>query len=129
MRVKDIGGLLHDHSITAVPSPISEFVGLVGLKVGLVPVYSLAALLGHNDTEGQGWLVLCGTSQPFALCFGGFEGYAQIPASKIFAAATAGLHVGEVAQTQDTTRLVVSVPSLTEAIKTLCGNVRRTKES
>jgi signal transduction histidine kinase len=87
VRVNEISGLVTDRKVVPIPSPISELLGVAGVRGALVPVYSLAALLGYGAETGQvRWLALCGTEEPLALAFGGFEGYTQVPLGQLYSA-------------------------------------------
>ena len=124
IRVSEISGLATDRKIVAFPSPISELLGLAGIRGALVPVYSLAGLLGHGTESGQvRWLVLCGTDEPFALAFGDYEGYVRIPQTQLYSAEqkdVTRINVTHVARTIDMVRAVVSIPLLREAIQERC---------
>jgi chemotaxis signal transduction protein len=132
IKVAEISGLVTDRKIVAFPSPISEVLGVAGLRGALVPVYSLAALLGHGAEAGQvRWLALCGTEEPFALAFSAFEGYLQIPRAQLFSAEQKDVrrtYVTQVARTADTVRAVVSIPLIKETIQQRCKSSSVPKE-
>ncbi len=87
IKVTEISGLATDRKIVAFPSSISELLGVAGIRGVLVPVYSLAALLGYDAEAGQvRWLALCGTEEPFALALGEFEGYMRVPRAQLYSA-------------------------------------------
>src|SRR5258708_16163647 len=88
MRVSEISGLATDRKIVAFPSPIPELLGVAGIRGALVPVYSLAMLLGYNaETERTRWLALCGTEDSVDLVLSDFDGYIRILLTKPSAAA------------------------------------------
>ncbi|MCW8133316.1 MAG: hypothetical protein KIS92_23430 [Planctomycetota bacterium] len=53
-----------------MPSRAKALLGLTGLRGDLVPVYSLAQLLGYARAEEPAWLLLCGAGHRFGLAFG-----------------------------------------------------------
>lgn len=132
IRVSEISGLATDRKIVAFPSPISELLGVAGIRGTLVPVYSLAGLLGYGAVAGQvRWLVLCGTEEPFALAFTDFEGYVRIPQEQLYSAEQKDVtrtHVTHVARTTDMVRAVVSIPLFRETIQERCRKYSVQKE-
>lgn len=132
IRVNEISGLATDKKIVAFPSPIPELLGVAGIRGALVPVYSLAMLLGYNaETERTRWIALCGTEDPVALVFGGFEGYVRIPLTQLYAAEqkdVARTHVQHVVRSTEMVRAVVSIPLIRETIQRRCVNDGVSKE-
>ena len=124
IRVTEISGLATDRKIVAFPSPIPELLGVAGVRGTLVPVYSLARLLGYGGETGQvRWLVLCGTEEPFALAFSYFEGYMRMPRTQLHQAEqknTMRAYVTHVVRATDTVRAVVNIPLLRETIQERC---------
>ena len=121
IRVSEISGLVTDRKIIALPSSLPELLGLSGIRGALVPVYSLAALLGYGAESGAvRWLVLCGTEEPFALAFSGFEGYARVAQAQLYSAEQKDVtrtFVTHVARTAEMVRAVVSIPNFRQAIQ------------
>jgi len=132
IRVSDISGLAADRRIVAFPSPIPELLGVAGIRGALVPVYSLAMLLGYSaETERTRWLVLCGTEDPVALVFSEFEGYVRVPLTQLYAAEQkdgAHTHVRHLVRATDTVRAVVSIPLIRKTIQGRCDNDGVSKE-
>ena len=124
IRASEISGLTVGQKIVRLPSPVPELLGIAGVRGVLVPVYSLAALLGHDaENDEPRWLALCGTEDCIALAFGGFESYLRIPLANVYAAEkskTAGSHITHVARGTDTVRGVVSIPLVKATIQERC---------
>jgi purine-binding chemotaxis protein CheW len=124
IRLSEISGLTTDRKVVAFPSPIPELLGVAGIRGRLVPVYSLAALLGYSAHAGQGrWLVLCGTEEPVALAINDFEGFVRVPLAQVYTAEQkddVSAHVKHVVRAADTVRDVVSIPLLMEVIQRRC---------
>ena len=67
-----------------MPSPAREFLGVAALRGGIVPVYSLRALLGDaTGDERPRWLVVAGRERVAAFAFDGLEGYLRVPQADI----------------------------------------------
>ena len=132
IRVNEISGLATDRKIVAFPSLIPELLGVAGIRGALVPVYSLAMLLGYKaETERTRWLALCGTEDPVALAFSEFEGYVRVSLTKLYAAEqkdVARTHVQHVVRATDMVRAVVSIPLIRKTIQRRCGNDGVSKE-
>lgn len=130
---REIAGLQVDRAIVPVPGLLPEWLGLAGIRGGLVPVYSLAALLGHGQPAAAGtrWLALCGSGQLFGLAFDEFERHLSLAPAQ-FATADSGStgtgHVGAVVQTEDAPRPVISIPSVAAEIARRCATVTVSKE-
>jgi chemotaxis signal transduction protein len=132
LKVSEISGLVTDRKIVPVPSSVSEFLGLAGIRGALIPVYSLAALLGYPKDETKArWLALCGNEEPFALAFNEFERYLRLSHANLHAAEQkdfARTYVRHVARTNDMVRAVISIPLIREAIQKRCGTQSVSKE-
>jgi chemotaxis signal transduction protein len=132
IKVHEIAGLVTDRKIVAFPGPIPELLGVAGIRGALVPVYSLAELLGYGvEAEQVRWLALCGTEESFALAFSGFEGYVRVRHAELYAAEQKNVRrtfVTQVARTPEMVRAVVSIPLLREAIQERCRNSGVPKE-
>jgi purine-binding chemotaxis protein CheW len=132
IKLTELSGLATDRKIVAFPSPISELLGVAGIRGALVPVYSLGALLGYGIEAGQvRWLALCGTEEPFALAFSDFEGFVRIPRAQLYSAEQKDVkrtHVTHVARATGMVRAVVSIPLIRETIQGRCGSNSVPKE-
>lgn len=132
IRVSEISGLATDKKIVAFPSPISELLGVAAIRGALVPVYSLAALLGYGSETGQvRWLALCGTEEPFALALSEFEGYLRVPQGQLYSPEQKDVtrtFVTHVAREIDMVRAVVSISLIRQAIQERCRDNGVAKE-
>jgi chemotaxis signal transduction protein len=122
LKAGEIAGLARCPKVVPLPSRVSGFLDIAGIRGMLLPVYSLAALLGYadsGDSSGR-WLVLCGTDNPVGLAFAEFDGCARVSRSDLFEAEekeAAREHVKQVARVRTLLCGVISVASLMEAIK------------
>jgi chemotaxis signal transduction protein len=132
IRLSEISGLATDRKVVAFPSPIPELLGIAGIRGRLVPVYSLAALLGYSANADQGrWLALCGAEEPVGLAINDFEGYLRAPAAHFYTAEpkdAVSTHVTHLVRTSDVVRAVVNIPLLVEVIQRRCSDASDSKE-
>ncbi|MBL8795486.1 MAG: chemotaxis protein CheW [Planctomycetia bacterium] len=107
---------------TLLPLPASQpdFLGLAGWQGELLPVYSLAALLGHGREAGEGrWLAVCGREQRLGLAIAGFDGFLRVARGAVFGLGAPERrhdHVQEALRFADGIRHVVRVSSMIAAI-------------
>lgn len=131
VRLAEIAALLPERKIVALPSPLPELLGVAGLRGGIVPVYSLRALLGHGaGTERASWIILAGSDPVIGLAFDQFEGHLRIARSQITAGRDGAprAHVGEVARVAEALRGIISVRSIVETVKERIGRLGNIKE-
>lgn len=121
LKVREIAGLATGRRVIPLPSQRPEFLGIAGIRGVLVPVYSLAALLGYGqDAAPHRWLVQCGTEEPIGLAFEEFEGYLRAPRSAVYVASrteAARRHVKEMVRAGAMVRAVVDIASVVETVK------------
>jgi purine-binding chemotaxis protein CheW len=117
LRVGELAGLEGRRKIVALPLDAPAFLGLAGMKGQLVPVYSLASLLGYagEGTDEGRWLAVCGAGDPVGLAFPALQGYVRIAPSALSALGEAERgrgHVQGVLRLASETCYVLSVPSI-----------------
>jgi len=124
IRVSEISGLAQGRKIETVPGGMPELLGIAGLRGKIVPVYSLAALVGHGRETGEAaWLVLCGDEELVGFAFHDFEGHLRVPLAQLCAASErdAGReHMEHVVRAEGSVRTVVSLSQLLTAIRARC---------
>ena len=120
LRVGELAGLHHGKRVIPLGGDAAALVGMVGLRGRVVPVFSLARLLGYAADEPPRWLALCGGDEPLALGFASFEGHLEIaPAALCAADARSGsgrAHVREVVRLADGVVPVVGIGSIVTAL-------------
>jgi chemotaxis signal transduction protein len=80
VRLREIAGVEADRVVVPVPSPRPEQLGLCGLRGRLVPVFSLAALLGRAQIARERHsLVLVGRERPVGLAFDALDTCLRVP--------------------------------------------------
>jgi purine-binding chemotaxis protein CheW len=133
IAVAEIAGLQVDRSIAPLPTTIAGLIGLAGIRGELVPVYSLAALLGYPaPARAPRWLALCGGAQAFGLAFDGFERHLNVAAAQIATTDSGNVrteHIRAVAHADDGSRPILSIPSIAAEIARRCTTIGVSKES
>lgn len=123
LRLGDVAGLFVDKTVTWLPSPVPELLGIAGFRGVVLPVYDLGALLGYPRAGTPRWL-LRAAGAPIALAFEGFDGYLHLTAATVLPQAHARRdHVRETLRT-DVTRPIIHVPSVLDTIKERIGRER-----
>lgn len=119
LRADQIAGIAKRRRIVSVPSRVPELMGITGMRGALVPVFSLAALLGLARSEECVWLALAHRESPVALAFDQFEGQIEMPRTCLYDDATAPprRHVRQLARVASGVRAVVDIPSLIKEIR------------
>lgn len=132
VRLGEVSGLAKDRKIVMCPSPIPEFLGIAGIRGGLVSVYGLSALLGYATQADPGrWLMLCGREELVGLAFSEFEGYLRVRRTQVHATEqkdVARAHVTHVVRADGRVRAIVSIPHLRELIQKRCDKQSVSKE-
>ena len=133
IAVAEIGGLQVDRVIAPLPTMIGGLLGLAGIRGDLVPVYSLAVLLGYQaPARTPRWLALCGGAQSFGLAFDGFERHLNVPVAQIAAADSANsgaAHIRAVVHNEEGSRPLISIPSIAVEIARRCTTAGVSKEN
>ena len=132
LRLAQTSGLYPDRAVTPLPGPLAALLGVAGFGGAIVPVYDLAALLGHPVPDRPRWLVLAGGAPPLALAFHELDGHVRVPAGSIMAeggvmterdagASHGGCLRGMVPLAGDT-RPIVDLPAARAAVHALAGH-------
>jgi purine-binding chemotaxis protein CheW len=123
LRLSQSAGLYPDRPVTPLPGPVGALLGVAGFGGGTVPVYDLAALLGHPAPDRPRWLVLATGAPPLAFAFHHLDGHLRVPADTIVveAGAAAGSLRGMV-PLPGGTRAIVDLPAARAAVHALTGH-------
>lgn len=123
IRTREITGLVVDRTVVPVPTRAPELLGLVGIRGRVVPVFSLAVLLGHEtDGERTRWLALCGHghSPSVALAFQQFDGHLRVRQQDLRPVAVdpaRSEYADEMVATESVVRPLLRIPSLIEHLE------------
>ncbi len=82
LRLSEIAGLVAGHAVTPLPAEMSGLFGIAGFRGSIMPVYDLAALLGHAPAAACRWLAIA-RAAPVALAFATLEGHLRVPSDAI----------------------------------------------
>lgn len=77
LRLAEVAGLHADKKITRLPGAAAALLGIAGFRGTILPVYSLAGLLGRPPEQAPRWLAVA-SGASIALGFEGFEGHLRI---------------------------------------------------
>jgi purine-binding chemotaxis protein CheW len=131
LRLSQASGVHSDRPVTPLPGPRAALLGVAGFGGAIVPVYDLAALLGHPVPEHPRWLVLATGTPPLALAFHELDGHVRIPAS-IIVGETDGNPGRDVLRGMvplpDGTRPIVDLPSARAVVHQLTGHTTDNSE-
>jgi chemotaxis signal transduction protein len=132
LRVSEVSGLFADTRITPVPTFVPELLGVAGFRGSVLPVYSLAALLGQSVDAGATprWLVVAAGAQ-VGLAFDEFRGHVRVRRDAVVPQAHRGAampHVRDLVVVGHDARPIVSVTSVLDAIAARARTATRDKE-
>lgn len=84
LRVPELAFVSVQRRIVALPSSTPELLGLVGIRSRIVPVYSLARILGlAGARENTPWLATCDAGGEVAFAFESFERYLRLAKNRV----------------------------------------------
>jgi chemotaxis signal transduction protein len=119
LRLPEISELFVDRTITAVPGPLRELLGIAGLRNGIVPIYDLGSLLGYASRGDTGrWLVVTRNGAELGFAFEELIDYLRVPSQAISASPgqTERAHVREVVRHGEELIPILSLRSLAESL-------------
>jgi purine-binding chemotaxis protein CheW len=124
LRISELAGLVADAPLTPIASPVPEWLGVVGLRGTVVPVYDLGALLGQGTATAPRWLAIASGKSPVGVAFELLERHRRVPAGDIVTDAgpdLAARHVQQLLRENTGLRPVISVPSIVEWVAHRAG--------
>lgn len=126
LRADQIMGIARLPRIVPAPSRIQELMGIAGMRGTLVPVFSLAALLGLPRSGECAWLALVHPESPAGLAFDALGGQLVVGRAHLYEDENpACRYVRQLVQIGDDVRPVIHVPSLMEALRPMAEPPRR----
>jgi purine-binding chemotaxis protein CheW len=132
LRLAQTAGLHPDRPVTPLPGPLPALLGLAGFAGTVVPVYDLAALLGHPIAERPRWLVLAIGMPPLGLAFHELDGHVRVGAGVIMAENGAEGRrdsLRGMVKLDGLARPVVDVPATRAAVHALAGHAQVMEET
>lgn len=125
LRLSQTSGLYPDRPVTPLPGPLGALLGVAGFGGTIVPVYDLAALLGHPVPARPRWLVRAAGEPPLAVAFHELDGHIRVPAASIIAETGGGAARGSVrgmVPLADGIRPIVDLIAARAAVHILTGH-------
>lgn len=126
LRLSQAAGLHSDRPVTPLPGPLPALLGLAGFGGQIVPVYDLAALLGHPIPERPRWLVLAAGTPPLAIAFHELDGHVRVDSAEIVGALDGAQGGREVLHGMVSlaggTRSIVDLPAARAVVHGLAGH-------
>jgi chemotaxis signal transduction protein len=127
LPLSDVLAVWTDRKIVPVPAPAAEFLGLVGVRGLVAPVYDLRAMLGYPGSASPRWVALVRAPAPFALAFEHFEQHVRVPADHVIgdlrtAPASSHAFASGSVRTATGPRPLIDLPALYAAVT---GGARR----
>ncbi|GAB7051133.1 chemotaxis protein CheW [Catenuloplanes indicus] len=122
LRLSQSAGLFPNRRVTPLPGPIGALLGVAGFRGSIVPVYSLAAVLGQPPQPESRWLVLAAGEPAVALAFEALDGHLRIPAGEVIEEQVGHGPRGclrGIVQRPEGTRPIVDVAAVRAAIQAL----------
>jgi len=122
--LSQVAGLYADRRVVAVPSPVAQLLGIVGLRGKMAPVYDLAALLHYPPAASPRWMVFAGGPQPVGFAFESFEAHVQVAGASLgnddegaASAVTTRQHVRGHVRVAGALRPIIHIASVVETIR------------
>ncbi|MEV6348752.1 chemotaxis protein CheW [Actinoplanes sp. NPDC051851] len=126
LRLSQASGVHPDRRIVPLPTSVRGLLGLAGFAGVVVPVYDLAALLGHPLPERPRWLVMAAGTPPLALAFHELDHHVRVRAADVVDSAAGpegqrGCLHGMV-RLPDGNRPIIDVPATRMLVHQLAGH-------
>jgi chemotaxis signal transduction protein len=126
IRLDQSSGVHPDRPVTALPTTVRALLGVAGYAGVVVPVYDLAALLGHPVPRRPRWLLQAPGTPPLALAFHELDRHLRVAVTDVVdgtadRAGRRGCLHGMV-RLPDGDRPIVDVPSARELVHQLAGH-------
>ncbi len=122
LRVAELQQIAACHAPVAIPSDAPALLGLVGVRGAVLPVFSLAVLLGHAAaTASPAWMVIVDAGgEAIALAFDQLVGHRRIPVDALRAdphERRVHDHVRAAVRIDGVARGVIDLPSVTATLR------------
>lgn len=130
VRLLEVAGVFAGRKVRWLPSSVPMFIGLVGLRGSILPVYDLRLLFGYQAMIPPRWLFIA-ASAPIVLACDRFDGHRRVHRTAMTSVQQTGQsapHVREVVELSDGVRPLIHVPSVTDAIAMLGPEGAQPKE-
>jgi chemotaxis signal transduction protein len=125
LQLAQTSGVYPERPVTPLPGPIPALIGVAGFGGTIVPVYDLAALLGHPLPDRPRWLVMAAGTPPLAFAFHQLDGHVRVPAGSIITEAGERPHgcLRGMVPLAGGIRPIIDLPAARAAVHTLTGHL------
>jgi chemotaxis signal transduction protein len=125
LLLSQTSGVYPGRPVTPLPGPIPALLGVAGFAGAIVPVYDLAALLGHPGPDRPRWLVMAAGAPTLAFAFHDMDGHVRLPAASLITDSGERRHgcLRGMAPLAGGTRPIVDLPAARAAVHTLTGHL------
>ncbi|GAA4938210.1 chemotaxis protein CheW [Actinoplanes utahensis] len=121
LKLTQAAGVHPDRPVTALPTTVRPLLGVAGFAGIVVPVYDLAALLGHPIPDRPRWLLLTAGTPPLALAFHGLDRHLRVPVDCVIDSVIGDGCLRGVVRLPDGDRAIVDVPATRALVHELAG--------
>ncbi|MBO3738989.1 chemotaxis protein CheW [Actinoplanes flavus] len=121
LRLTEASGVHPDRPVTPLPTSIRALLGVAGFAGAVIPVYDLAALLGHPVPRRPRWLLLAKGTPPLALAFHELDRHLRVPLADVVDGADPRGCLRGMVRLPDGHRPIVDVPAVRELVHRLAG--------
>ncbi len=131
LTLADIASLHTDRAVVPVPGTLPEWLGISGIRGEVVPVYSLAMLLGYARDATARWLALCGPERSFGLAIDVLEGHLSLLPAQIVVESAGNVKssfVRAFTHVEGIARPIIDIPAIAAAISDRCAVGSDSKE-
>ena len=133
LRLAQASGVHSDRPVTPLPGPQAALLGVAGFSGAIVPVYDLAALLGHPIAQRPRWLVLTAGSPPLALAFHELDHHLRVPVADVVDGLSESSgprgYLDGMVRLPDGDRSIIDVPATRALVHQLAGHPLAPEES
>jgi chemotaxis signal transduction protein len=119
VRLEQVSGLEKSRRLVSLPGTPAAFVGLMGLRGVLLPIFSLARLFGEEPSAAEPWVLVCGERDPIGLAVASFDGHVEVAPADVVpvpAPVSSRRYVNGQVRIRDVETGVVDVASVIEDI-------------
>jgi chemotaxis signal transduction protein len=120
LRATEINGLARGRKAALLPLAPKGFMGFSGVRGVLLPIWSLAILLGYSQEGSADWQVQASGEDPWGLAFDGFDGTMNLALESLRPYACQGsmaAFVRQAAHNQDIPRPILELSLIGEHIR------------
>ncbi|MEU4156858.1 chemotaxis protein CheW [Actinoplanes sp. NPDC026670] len=122
IRLDQASGVHPDRPVTPLPTTVRALLGVAGYAGVVVPVYDLAALLGHPVPQRPRWLLLTTGAPPLAFAFHELDRHLRVPATDVIDGGGRPGCLHGMVRLDDGDRPIVDVPATRELVHQLAGH-------